>query len=163
MHVIVTPTQSFTRPADITAYASGDLVANSTTAGSVAALEFPGGPYLIRRAIMTKSQDATTGASFRLHLFSANPVASAPAAGDNGALSLNVASSGYIGSMDFAMTTAPDIYNTAGNLAAAAPLSGSEMLAPAAANVVYGLIEARGAYTPASGETFSVKLECLVP
>jgi hypothetical protein len=28
---------SFTRPADTTAYASGDLVANSTTAGSVVA------------------------------------------------------------------------------------------------------------------------------
>lgn len=31
------PIVSFTRPADTTAYASGDLVANSTTAGSVVA------------------------------------------------------------------------------------------------------------------------------
>ena len=32
--------QSFTRPGDTTPYASGDLVANSTTAGSVVPLTF---------------------------------------------------------------------------------------------------------------------------
>jgi hypothetical protein len=32
---------SFTRPADATAYASGDIVANSVTAGSVVPLNFP--------------------------------------------------------------------------------------------------------------------------
>lgn len=33
--LITTLSGSFTRPSDTTAYASGDLVANSTTAGSV--------------------------------------------------------------------------------------------------------------------------------
>ena len=41
--VAETASASFARPANTTQYASGDLVANSATAASVAALSFPGG------------------------------------------------------------------------------------------------------------------------
>jgi hypothetical protein len=57
---------NFTRPADTTAYASGDLVANSTTAGSVVAMSFAsatfgsGAPAQIRRVrILTSSTSVT--------------------------------------------------------------------------------------------------------
>jgi hypothetical protein len=66
---------SFTRPADTTAYASGDLVANSTTAGSVAPLTFSnvvrvnGAGGLVRRAKLRKTGTSTTNASFRIHFY----------------------------------------------------------------------------------------------
>lgn len=152
---------AFARPADTTQYAIGDLVADTTTAGEVVPLAFAGGPALVRRAMLTKDDDDTTSASFRLHLFASDPVASAPENGDNGALSLNTGIAAYLGSLDFAFGTAPDIYATAGNVAIGVPLQGSEIFVPASVNTLYGLVEARGAYTPASGETFSATLELL--
>lgn len=158
-----TASASFTRPADTTAYASGDLIANSTVAASVAGMQFPAGPLIIRRAKLIKDDDDVTLANFRLHLFTGDPCASAPANGDNGALGLNTDIAEYLGSVDFDMTASPDIYNTAGNVAVGVPLNGTEMLAPTEANAdIYGLLEARAAYTPVSGETFTVEIEYLV-
>lgn len=157
----VTSVASFTRPANTTQYASGDLVANNATAADVEPLSFGGGPGLVRRAILTKSDDDTTAASFRLHLFAADPTGTAPANGDNGALSLNTSIGDYLGALDFAMTSAPDIYNTSGNLAVGTPLQGTEIFVPVGVNTLYGLLEARGTYTPASGETFTVELQLL--
>jgi hypothetical protein len=157
-----TVSDSFARPADTTQYASGDLVADSTTAGSVTALTFGGGDSgLIRRVLLTKDDDDTTSALFRLHLFSSDPTTTAPANGDNGAISLNTAIADYIGSFDFDMSSSPDIYNSAGNLAVGVPLKGQEAFIPAGTNTIYGLLEARGTYTPASGETFTVRIERL--
>jgi hypothetical protein len=65
---------SFTRPADTTTYASGDLVANNTTAGSVVPLTFTavtrsaGDSVRIERARINTSNALLTNASFRLHL-----------------------------------------------------------------------------------------------
>jgi hypothetical protein len=160
MAVPMATSASFSRPANTTQYASGDLIANDTTAGSVVAMEFAGGPTVIRRARLTKDDDDVTAATFRLHLFTGDPTASAPANGDNGAISLNTAIAEYIGSFDFDMTASPDIYNTAGNVALGVPLKGNEVMSPWA-GTIYGLLEARGTYTPASGETFTVDLEYL--
>lgn len=157
----VTASASVTRPSNTTQYASGDLIANDTTAGNVTPLSFPGGAGIVRRALLTKSDDDTTSAKFRLHLFSADPTSTAPANGDNGAISLNAAIAEYLGSFDFDMTASPDIYNTAGNFAVGLPVQGTEVLVPVSANTVYGLLEARGTYTPASAEAFTVKLELL--
>ena len=68
---------SFTRPNDTTAYASGDLVANSTTAGSVVPLQIDLGNVAavghgitrITRARLTKSGTSPTNANFRIHLY----------------------------------------------------------------------------------------------
>src|SRR6185437_974597 len=78
---------NFTRPADTTAYATGDLVANSTTAGSVTPLSFTAPRYAtgsgqVRRARLKKSTNTTTNATFRLHLYATSPT---PTNGDNGA------------------------------------------------------------------------------
>lgn len=150
---------SFTRPADTTAYASGDLVANSTTAGSVAAMQFTvariaAGSGMIRRARIRKTGTSITNAQFRLHLYSAAPTASN---GDNGAwLTDNAAN--YLGSFDVTLDKA----FTDGAAGNGVPVSGSEInFALASGQKVYGLLEARGAYTPASGETFTVSLETL--
>lgn len=151
---------NFTRPADTTAYASGDLVANSTTAGSVAAMQFTAtriaaGSGMIRRLRLRKSGTSVTNASFRLHLFKAAP--GTITNGDNGAFSTSGVAD-YLGALDVTMDRA----FTDGATGHGLPVTGSEInFKLASGQTIYGLLEARGAYTPASGETFTADLEIL--
>lgn len=157
---IIAPTASFTRPADTTAYASGDLVANSTTAASVAALSWTlarGGEGsidgFIRKLRAYSSDTDVTSASFRLHLYRANPVSTAPTNGDNGAFAVVTTgiSASYLGSIDFSLD------RTVNGVAwgSGVPTVGSEINFTDVATL-YGLIEARAAYTPASAEVFTL-------
>lgn len=153
-----TPSATFTRPADTTAYASGDLVANSTTAGSVVPMSFAAaarvaaGSFAIRRVRLRKSGTSLTNASFRVHFYSASPT---PANGDNGAWSTDGVAN-YLGAFDVTMDRA----FTDGAHGAGLPIQGSEVaVALASGQTVYALIEARSAYTPASGETFATTPE----
>lgn len=138
----------FTRPADTTAYASGDLVANSTTAGSVAAMQLAVGPAQrqLRRVRVHKSGTGVTNASFRAHFYGSAPTA---ANGDNGAWSTSKAAD-YFGSVDVTVDKA----FTDG---AAGQATGEINFG--VAGVLYCLLEARGAYTPASAEVFNVTVE----
>src|SRR3990167_2992553 len=107
--IFETVSASFTRPADTTAYTSGDLIANNTTAGSVTPLSFPipnGRGCFIWRAKILKSGATATNASFRLHLFKNSPTVTG---GDNAALAhieadyqgfIDVIVSGSLGSDD---------------------------------------------------------------
>lgn len=159
-------TASLTRPANTTQYASGDLIANSATASAVtpltfnAAARYSGGSFFVRRARLTKSADSTTAAKFRLHLFDADPTATDPTNGDNGAIQLTGALSHHLGSIDF--TTIDADIHTDGNVLVAGPMQGSEITARlGSGQAIYGLLEARDTYTPASGEVFSVTLEII--
>lgn len=158
-----TVSYSFTRPADTTAYASGDAVANSTTAGSVVPLSWPvtsdmGGSGMVRRARLTKSGTTVTNASFRLHLFTDSPTT---AAGDNAALSL-AGVAGWAGYIDLDLSALTNIF-TDGAKAIGTPATGAEINfdLPTTAVKLFGLLEARAAYTPTSGETITVDLEVL--
>lgn len=150
---------SFTRPANTTAYASGDLVANNASAGSVAPMQFAvarvsGGSGMIRRARIRKSGTGVTSASFRLHLYRASPT---PSNGDNDAW-LTSEAANYMGAIDVTV----DRVFTDGAAGNGVSVSGSEInFDLSSGQVIYGLLEARGAYTPASGETFTVELEVL--
>lgn len=148
---------AFTRPADTTTYASGDLVANSTTAGSVSALAVSvasanGKPFTAVRAHLKKSGAVLTLASFRVHLYKTRPTVTN---GDNGAwLSTE---SGYIGSFDLAIDKA----FSDGAAGVGVPLVGTVMriLPITTGKTVFALIEARAAYVPISGEIFTLTLE----
>ncbi len=154
----ITASANFTRPADTTAYASGDLVANNTTAGSVAPLEFtmkrPGASQRIAAAKLHKSGTGVTNAAFRLHLFSASP---GVANGDNGAFTPSVLT-GYLGAIDVTV----DLAGTVGAVGHGVPRTGVATSIFGIANStakLFGLLEARGAYTPASGEVFTIALD----
>lgn len=157
--LISTPSANFTRPNDTTAYASGDLVANSTTAGSVVPLSFTAwtsgqAQTIMLRIRIIKSGTTPTNANFRVHLYEASPT---PANGDNGAWSTDKAAN-YLGNIDvasmFAFTDGCTGYGSAA--------AGSEMrLHLTSGGTIYALMEARAAYTPAANEVFTVKLECL--
>ena len=156
--VIVKPSANFTRPSDTTAYAVGDLVANSTTAGSVTPMSFTvarvsGGNGSIRRARLRKSGTGLTNALFRLHLY--NATISTITNGDNGVFSTSGVAN-YMGAIDISVDRA----FTDGASGNGVPNIGSEInFALASGQAIYGLLEARGAYTPASGEVFTVHLE----
>lgn len=154
---IVNPSSSFTRPSDTTAYASGDLVANSTTAGSVSPMSWTlprleAASVFIRRLKVRKSGTSVTNASFRVHLYKASPTC---ANGDNGAWSTSGVAD-YIGAFDVTMDRA----FTDGAYGTALPIAGSEIsISLNTGTTIYGLIEARAAYTPSSAEVFTVAFE----
>lgn len=155
---------TITRPANATAYASGQLVANSVTAGSVTNLQFTtlarisGGSGVIIGAQIQKSTNTTTNAAFRLHLFNTAPTYTS--AGDGTALSTVVVASakGYLGYIDItAMVGFSDVAWGSG----APDNSRGGIPYVATAQIIYGLLEARGAYTPGNAEVFTVTVDAL--
>lgn len=151
---------STTRPADTTAYASGDLIANSTTAGSVVpvALTVPrltggGGSCRIKRMRLRKSGIGITTCTIRIHLYTASPTV---ANGDNGVWSTNKAAD-YLGAFDVTVDKA----FTDGAFGVGAALVGTDVsfAATGDAFALYALLEARSAYTPANAEVFTISAD----
>lgn len=151
------PTASFTRPTDTTAYASGDLVANSTTAGSVVAPVLTigtsavatGQQFSVNRIKLAKSTVTTTNASFRVHLFKVAPTV---ANGDNAAFSTSGAAT-YLNSFDITVGQA----FTDGAVGFVA--TGANAIVLDAGATIVALVEARGAYSPGNAEVFTLTLE----
>lgn len=152
---LITATGTITRPADTTAYASGDLVANSTTAGSVTPLSFDlarnkAGSGTIQRVVIRKSGTGVTNSSFRVHFYESAPSVTN---GDNG--DWVSTASGYIGNVDVAVDKAFSD-GAAGSGVPGAPI---RFKAGAGSKKIYALVEARGAYTPASAEVLTVAVQ----
>lgn len=151
---------TFTRPADTTAYASGDLVANSTTAATVQSsgiLEFTnvgfGGGLRLEAVRIRKTGTTTTNGSFRVHFWNARPATVTN--GDNGAFSISGAAN-YLGAFD----VSTDRAFTDGAAGRGLAVTGSPLnVTLHTGTTLYGLVEARAAYTPASGESFSIIVE----
>jgi hypothetical protein len=156
--VVANPSANFTRPSDTAAYAVGDLIANSTTAGSVAAMSLTvarvsAGSFSVRKCRLHKSTTSITNASFRVHFFRAQP--STITNGDNGAFSVSGVAD-YLGSMNINMNQA----FTDGACGFGEPSSGNEISALlASGTTIVALLEARGAYTPGDAEVFTLTLE----
>jgi hypothetical protein len=155
--LINTISASFTRPNDTTAYASGDLVANSTTNTAVVpmslALANPAQVQtIIKRCRLLKSGTTATNGAFRVHFYGASP---AVTNGDNGAW-VSTKAANYFGSIDVTVIAFSD-----GCAAAGAAAAGAEMqINLSSGSTVYCLLEARGAYTPAAQEVFTLSVEC---
>ena len=154
VYMIRPVSNTITRPADTTAYGSGDLVANNTTAGSVTPFTFTL-PItqlrgMIRRVGIFKSTNTTSNASFRVHFYSAAPTV---ANGDNGALAPTVAAlTNYIGAAD---VTVDRTINT-GAVGFGVPVVGVELGYSVATTTLWALLEARAAYGPGNAETFTI-------
>lgn len=162
--IVQAASSTITRPADTTAYTIGDLVANSVTAGSVTNLQFTtlarvsGGSGVIVGAQIQKTSNVITSAAFRLHLFNTAPTYTS--AGDNSAIATVVVASakGYLGYVD--ITTMIGFSDVAWGSGAPDNARGSIPYV-ATAQIIYGLLEARGAYTPTSAEVFTISLDAL--
>lgn len=157
-------TATFSRPADNTAYASGDIIANSGTAASVVPLEFAVDP---RTGYLTGASCVVTPASgslvitaldFDLVLFrpaSSVPFAAAGYPADNAALAITAASyREIVGVFSFVNNA---WRNPAGALTAGA--TGFQAVAPSVrarypfniqslGRKLIGVVQAKGAWTP---------------
>ncbi len=116
----------------------------------------------MERLRLRKSAPGLTNAIFRIHLFRKSPVVSV---GDNGVFNASgvLALSeieGHVGYADVTM----DLAAAVGARGVGLPATGSGITCEAAGATghetsLWVLIEARGAYTPSSGEVFVVTLE----
>lgn len=154
---------TFTRPADTTAYTAGDLVANSTTAGSVALMSWviPDGGFFLRRVKLTKSNGgAITNAQFRLWLTTDSAITFTN--GDNGALSIassTLSAADVLACVDITVDCALTGAQDSGWATFDDGLH--PLFASSWANgvgTIYGFLEARAAYTPGNAEVFTVYL-----
>lgn len=160
--MIITVSDSFTRPTNTDAYEANDLVANSVTAGSVEPLKFTttrlgSGRGIIRRVRLFKDDETVTAASFNLHLFQASPVVSA---GDGAAMAVTTARN-FLGTVAIDMSTGAFVTTTDMAEAAAVNPEINFDLSHVSSSErrLYGLLQVLGAYAPASGELFEVTLE----
>ena len=154
---------TLTRPTGAITYASGQLVANSGTAGSVTPLSLTagrrnGGTGMVRRVRLASSASTAAGAGFRVHLFRGAPTSGV---GDGGAFagSVNGVAAIHVGYADVTL----DVAFSDGAKGIAGPGAGSEIVFDCAAGStsLYALIEARSAYTATAGEVFTLALELL--
>lgn len=160
-----------TRPSDAIAYSIGDAIANSTTAGSVVPLQLTvgrvvGGTGKIIGANMLLNS-ATAFGAMRLHLFNTTPFAAAGFQADNAALALTytaltAGSAGalpnYIGYIDFQTFIAQSSSSESIGQCDQTELA---FACAAASQVIFGLLEARAAFTPGNPEKFSVVLNLM--
>lgn len=150
---------SFTRPNNTTAYSSGQLVANSTTAGSVVPLSFPmgnrfpNGRTRLTRARISKTGTGITNASFRIHIYGVLPTLS----NGDGAAWLSNNAANWLGNIDVTSMLA---FSDGAAGTGSAP-AGSEMFLNVPGANIYALLMAQGAYTPVANEVFTVTLETL--
>lgn len=152
-------TATLTRPADTTAYTAGDVVSNNATTTTPIAFSdiFPkdaGTGYLVGARLSTDKKSITP--RIRLHLFNAS---TATVAADNAAFKEVYADAGKrLGYVDLpAMTTATDSTNSdmsrAFDLTLRVPI-----VAAAGDRDLHVVLEALDAFTPASGQQFSLTL-----
>lgn len=152
--IIINPSANFTRLANTTAYASGQLIANSATAGSVVPLSWTAsriatGNFRITRVRMSLSGKSVTNTNFRIHFFNASP---GFANGDGGTFTPSVLAD-EVCEMDVTIGLAGSDVSMgygASNQGVACDV------ALASGSTLYGAVEARAAYTPVSGETVTV-------
>jgi hypothetical protein len=104
-----------------------------------------GVPSRVRRVRLLADKADATNFTFRVHLFSVLAITCAN--GDNGAFSVNKAAN-YLGQIDIATGQ----LFTDGAMGTAT----CDIIAP---GVVYALVEARAAYTPASASVITLMLE----
>lgn len=141
-------TGTITRPSDTNAYATGDLIANNTSAGSVTpvTLTIPGGALVLRNLTIRKSQASIVNASFRAWFLSASPTVTN---GDNGAFA-----GAFLSTVLFEPVQVDVVALLTGGGAVGTSLFDSNMLRLTAPT--YVLLEALAAYAPASAEVFTL-------
>lgn len=147
-------TAEFTRPADTTAYAANDAVSNSTSAPTILTFSdvarVAGGTLYIVKAELCTDQAACV-ASFRLHLFttSVTPI------NDNAALtSLWTTRASRVGYIDFPAVA----QEGSGSTSAFALWTGQLQVVCGATANLFGLLQTKAAFTPASAQNFSIRL-----
>lgn len=149
------PTSTLTRPANTTAYAQGELIASSTTAGSVVVPSIPLGPSIVlaRVRLATNVTTGWGGASLTVTLWSSAPTYTN---GDGGAYAPATTGAGTYMVAQFPITLTQFADGAAGNGALAV---GNAVLLPG--GTYYWDIEDTNSagLTPISQQTFTLTAE----
>jgi len=147
---------SFIRPGDTTGYTAGDVIGSSDTAiHTLSGIGPSGGHVLVQNVFLSigaSSVPAGMGA-FRLHFYSASPSGIA----DNAAFDLQ---SGEVASyMGYAELPTPQDFGS--TLYSQAEYVGRQLKLASGQTSVLAELETRGAYTPASGTTYEIRVATL--
>ncbi|TFH07274.1 MAG: hypothetical protein E4H07_09310 [Nitrosomonadales bacterium] len=150
-------TATITRPSNTTAYTAGDVVGD--TGGSAIISLTAAGPtagFVIIQSISLVFSDSTVPSgmgAFRLHLFNASPTAIA----DNAPFDLTSADRAtYMGYVDF-----PAPQDLGSSIYTQTDYPGRLVKLAAASTTLFAELETRGAYTPVSASTVSIRINLL--
>jgi hypothetical protein len=157
---ITNPTSTLTRPSNTTAYASGQLIASSTTAGSVVVPSFSiasaaGGAILPRIRIRASlSPSSWQGVNLSVNLWSAAPTYTN---GDAQPYAVATGSATWLANYLVTLTQFGD------GAVGAGPLTGANEMALklASGTAVYWDLQVLNSATPAAGQTFTLIPELL--
>ena len=150
-------TATITRPANTTAYTAGDVVGDTGGSAIVTlASAGPSGGFVLVQSVSLVFSDSVVPAgmgAFRVHLYSVSPTAIA----DNAAFDLvSGERDAYMGFID--LPTPQDFGST---LYTQTDYIGRLVKLAAASSSVFAEIETRGAYTPVSASTVSLRINTL--
>jgi hypothetical protein len=140
-----------TRPANTTAYAAKDVVADNTTANLIFTNAVPdlGGSGVVT-GVQILTDQTTNTTSFILHLYHTAPTAIA----DNAAFTLLWAERTYhIGTITLAAAVPDGAVARAQNFAVRIPFN-----LPVNVNTLYGVLETVGTWTPASAQILRIEI-----
>jgi hypothetical protein len=144
---------SFTRPANTTAYAAGDVVNGDGVLVPVtltAVAKRNGGGGVIESVGLETNNVTVTNGTFRVHFFSASHATAA----DNAAFaSLHANRAAYIGFADLTILVADSASATGAQTQADVNIP---FQCASADDDLYAVVVATGAYTPASGQVFQL-------
>ena len=150
-------TVTITRPSNATAYTAGDVVGD--TGGSAIISLTAAGPsagFVIIQSVSLMFSDSTVPSgmgAFRLHLYSVSPTAIA----DNAAFDLLSGDrANYMGFIDL-----PTPSDFGSSLYTQTDYPGRLIKMGAASTTLFAELETRGAYTPVSASTVSVRVNLL--
>ena len=150
-------TATITRPSNTTAYTAGDVVGD--TGGSAIISLTAAGPtagFVLVQSISLVFSDSTVPSgmgAFRIHMYSASPTAIA----DNAAFDLLSGDrANYMGFID--LPTPQDLGST---IYTQVDYPGRLIKLAAASTTLFVEIETRGAYTPVSASTVSIRMNLL--
>ena len=150
-------TATITRPSNTTAYTAGDVVGD--TGGSAIISLTAAGPaagFLLIQSVSLVFSDSTVPSgmgAFRVHMYSATPTAIA----DNAAFDLLSGDRAtYVGFIDL-----PTPQDLGSSLYTQADYPGRLVKLGAASTTLFAELETRGAYTPVSASTVSIRMNLL--
>jgi hypothetical protein len=148
---------TITRPSNTTAYTAGDVVGDTGGSAIISLTSVgPSGGFILVQSISLVFSDSTVPSgmgAFRIHMYSASPTAIA----DNAAFDLVSGDrDAYMGYIDL-----PAPLDLGSTIYTQTDYSGRLIKLAAASTTLFAEIETRGAYTPVSASTVSVRINTL--
>lgn len=155
--MLLLATSVLTRPNDTTAYAQNDLIASSTTAGSIVVPSFGIQSHTTIKRLRLYTNKTSGMGTFQgfVELWKTAPTLTN---GDNGAYAIATGAASWIGSSTLAvMTQVAD-----GGYTTGVPTTGSEFGIIHGGSTIYWTLKEADAtgFTPAANQTFTLVAEC---